>query len=314
MAIEFDSLPLPEPSSLTGFAGNKIVRDSEKRDAESLAEATANTACRCYLFVPGKAVFGKGETQDAPAQILFTVEEAEKLGGQIEQSILLGHDDGAPRLAVRLDVEADSLGDAYDVLDFRSVLYSKQAGENDLAAIAQGGSIMHWHMMNRFCGKCGHESKPAIGGYRRDCAHCGSTLFPRTDPVVIMLTIDGDRCLLGRSPHFPPGWYSTLAGFVEPGETIEDAVRRETFEEAGIRIGRVRYHASQPWPFPHSLMIGAFGEAISHDIHIDDELEDCRWFTREEVRQMIAGEHPEGLRCPPRKAIAYSLVSAWALG
>ncbi|MCG6858736.1 MAG: NAD(+) diphosphatase [Salaquimonas sp.] len=313
MSIDFDSLPLPEPSSLTGFAGNSIVRDSEKRSETSLAEAAADPACRCYLFLPGKAVFGKAAAEGETAQILYTVSEAKKLGGKLDQAILLGHEDGAPRLAVRLGVEAEALGEAYEALDFRSVLYAKQANEGDLAAIAQAGSMMHWHTMNRFCGKCGHESQPAIGGYRRDCLNCGSQIFPRTDPVVIMLTIDGDKCLLGRSPHFPPDWFSTLAGFVEPGETIEDAVRRETFEESGIRIGRVRYHASQPWPFPHSLMIGAFGEAVSHEIKVDDELEDCRWFTREEVRQMIAGEHPEGLRCPPRKAIAYSLVSAWAL-
>ncbi|MEC9342651.1 MAG: NAD(+) diphosphatase, partial [Pseudomonadota bacterium] len=212
------------------------------------------------------------------------------------------------------DIEAEALDAGHESLDFRAVLYKRQAGQGDMAAIAHGGAMLHWHRMNRFCGKCGQESRSAIGGYRRDCAQCGSTIFPRTDPVVIMLAVDGDRCLLGRSPHFQPGWYSTLAGFVEPGETIEDAVRRETFEESGIRIGRVRYHASQPWPFPHSLMIGAFGEALSREIVIDDELEDCRWFTRDEVRQMIAGDHPEGLRSPPRKAIAYTLISAWALG
>ena len=230
MSINFDSLILPEPSSVTGFAGNTIVRDSEKRSEESLSQAAGDPACRCYLFLPGKAVFGKGETEDSPQQILFTVEEARKLGGDLDRAILLGHYDGAPRLAVRLDAEAEALDESFEVLDFRAVLYSKQAGEGDLAAIAQGGAIMHWHSMNRFCGKCGHESKAAIGGYRRDCESCGSQIFPRTDPVVIMLTLDGDRCLLGRSPHFQPGWYSTLAGFVEPGETIEDAVRRELFE------------------------------------------------------------------------------------
>ena len=312
MSIDFDSLPLPEPSSLTGFTGNTIIRDSEKRSDESLSQAIADPACRCYLFVSGKAVFGKTESEDEAPKILFTTQEAETLGGLLGEAILLGHEDGSPRLAVRLDIKEEALDSSHEAIDLRAVLYTRQAAKGDVAAIAHGGAMMAWHGMNRFCGKCGSPSKSAIGGYRRDCEHCSSTIFPRTDPVVIMLTVDGDRCLLGRSPHFPPGWFSTLAGFVEPGETIEDAVRRETFEESGIRIGRVRYHASQPWPFPHSLMIGAFGEALSHEIDIDDELEDCRWFTREEVRQMIDGTHPEGIRCPPRKAIAYALVSAWA--
>jgi len=315
MTIDFDTLPNPEPSAQTGFAGSRIVRDSEKRSADSVPQALADPSCRCYLFVPGKAVLANsGTDEDAPPQILFSVEEAKAMSGRLEEAILLGHDEGAPRLAVRLDADAQALGEGFEVHDFRNLLYGGRAEPEDAAAIAQGGSMMHWHTMNRHCGKCGHESQAAIGGYRRDCPNCGSQIFPRTDPVVIMLTVDGDKCLLGRSPHFPASWYSTLAGFVEPGETIEDAVRRETFEEAGIRIGRVRYHASQPWPFPHSLMIGAYGEAISREIRLDDELEDCRWFTKAEVRQMIADEHPQGLRCPPRKAIAFTLVDAWVNG
>src|SRR5690554_6065497 len=128
-----------------------------------------------------------------------------------------------------------------------------------------------------------------------------------------MLAVRKDVCLLGRSPHFAPGMYSALAGFIEPGETIENAVRRETLEEAGIRLGRFAYHASQPWPFPHTLMIGCFGEALDDDIRFDGrELEDCRWFARDEVRAMIAGDHPAGLRLPPPAAIAFHLIEAWA--
>jgi NAD+ diphosphatase len=152
-----------------------------------------------------------------------------------------------------------------------------------------------------------------MGGYRRDCPACGAEHFPRTDPVVIMLAIDGERCLLGRQARFAPAMYSCLAGFVEPGETIEDAVRRETAEEAGIAVGRVRYHASQPWPFPSSLMIGCHAEAISRDIVRDEaELEACRWFGRAEVQAMLAGLHPDGLKCPPDIAIAHHLIKAWA--
>ncbi len=145
------------------------------------------------------------------------------------------------------------------------------------------------------------------------CTSCGAELFPRTDPVVIMLAVTPDRCVLGRSPHFAPHMYSALAGFVEPGETIENAVRREIGEESGLGIGRVVYHASQPWPFPHSLMIGCFGEAITEEISFDgNELEDCRWFFRDEVRSIIAGDHPDGIRIPPAGAIAAHLIKAWA--
>ena len=131
------------------------------------------------------------------------------------------------------------------------------------------------------------------GGSSRFCPSCNVEIFPRVDPVVIMLAIDGERCLLGRQPRFAPGMYSALAGFLEPGETIEEAVRREVKEEAGIQVGRVAYHSSQPWPFPSSLMIGCHAEALSTDLERDAaELEDCRWFEREEVRLMLAGEHP----------------------
>ena len=139
--------------------------------------------------------------------------------------------------------------------------------------------------------------------------------FPRTDPVVIMLAVDGDDCLLGRQPRFPKGMYSALAGFVEPGETIEAAVRREILEEAGVACGAVRYFASQPWPFPSSLMIGCFAEARSRAIAIDrTELEDARWFSREETLALLEKRHPDGLAAPIPMAIAHHLMKRWASG
>src|SRR5690606_10423437 len=142
---------------------------------------------------------------------------------------------------------------------------------------------------------------------------CGADDFHGTDTVAIMLAATDEKCMLRRSPRFAPGMYSCLAGFIEPGETIENAVRRETFEEAGIRIGRVVYHASQPWPFPYSLMIGCYGEALNEDIVRDTaELEDVRWFTRNEVRTIIDGRSPEGITTPPKMAIANHIIRCWA--
>lgn len=180
------------------------------------------------------------------------------------------------------------------------------------SAMAATGRALHgWHQSHRFCAICGAESEAAMAGWQRNCQSCGGCHFPRTDPVVIMLVTRGNRLLLGRSPGWPEGMYSCLAGFVEPGETIEAAVRREVFEETGVHVGRVDYLASQPWPYPSSLMIGCLGEATSEDIEIDPaEIEDARWVTREELMRAMAGEHPEILPARPG-AIARFLMVNW---
>jgi NAD+ diphosphatase len=172
--------------------------------------------------------------------------------------------------------------------------------------------MLAWHARHRFCANCGAATQAVCAGWKRDCPACRTEHFPRTDPVVIMLTVDGERCLLGRQSRFVSGVWSCLAGFVEPGESIEEAVRREVREEAGIACGRVRYFASQPWPFPMSLMIGCHAEALSSSIVIDQaELEDARWFTREEVAAMLMRRHAGGLATPPPMAIAHHIIRAW---
>lgn len=180
--------------------------------------------------------------------------------------------------------------------------------EASLAVHAVG--IARWHETHRFCARCGAPSQVASAGHMRACASCGAHHFPRTDPAVIMLiTDDQDRALLGRQPSWPEGRFSTLAGFVEPGETLDDAVRREVMEEVGVGVGQVTYAASQPWPFPSSLMLGFFGRAVSSEINVDqDEIAEARWFTREEVTEMTASTE---LLLPPNVSISRWLLQQW---
>ena len=309
MSVNFDALLTPEPSSLVGFSQNTLIRDAENRTEETLQNAIENPNARFYAVAKGKVILEKFEE----VKVQFSKHELEKFDPRMDRTILLGEAENGPRLAVPCGVDPDALEEPLRAYDLRSLLYSSSVGQSDVGAIAQACSMLYWHSINRHCGRCGTASQSMIGGYRRDCPNCGLKIFPRTDPVVIMLPVQGERCIMGRSPHFPQGWYSTLAGFVEPGETIEDAVRRETNEESGVTVGRVLYHASQPWPFPHSLMIGMYCEVLSSKISFDSkELEDCRWFTRDEVRQMIVEEHPDGFICPPNKAISSALIRHWA--
>jgi NAD+ diphosphatase len=305
----FDA-PMREPSQFVGFSGNDLDRQSEKRDEESLAKALADPAARLMLMRGGRAYL---KMTDACFDPHFTPAESGALGARLEVSVLLGFDAEGPRLAAPARLEPEDLPPAIKAIDYRSVYVQGLLRPADLGALAQGASLLAWHSSHRFCSRCGHESEMRHAGYRRLCPSCGTEHFPRTDPVAIMLAVSGDKCLLGRSPRFQPGMYSCLAGFIEPGETIENAVRRETLEEAGIRLGRVVYQASQPWPFPYSLMIGCYGEALHEAIHPDfSELEDCRWFSREEVRGIIAGKHEAGISVPPAGAIASHLIRSWA--
>ena len=179
----------------------------------------------------------------------------------------------------------------------------------ELAATAR--ALFEWHRTHGFCAACGEKSEISHAGWQRTCPSCQAQHFPRTDPVVIMLITSGNQLLIGRGATWPEGMYSLLAGFIEPGETIEAAVRREVLEESGVRVGPVNYLASQPWPFPASLMIGCHGTAISTAITLDpNELQDARWVSREEMAQALAGLHP--LIRPSRKgAIAQFLISHW---
>lgn len=187
---------------------------------------------------------------------------------------------------------------------------------NDAELALYGGAkmLVDWHARHGFCARCGQGTVLAKGGWQRSCRNpgCAAEHFPRVDPVTIMLVEHDGDLLLGRQPRFPPRSYSALAGFVEPGETIEEAVAREVHEEAGLRVANVRYVASQPWPFPSSLMIGCRATALSRDLTIDTtELEDARWFSRDEIARALAGDPAAPLTVPPRRAIAHQLLVWW---
>jgi len=314
MTFRLFDAPQAEPSQFVGFAGNVIDRQAEKRSDDSAKTALTDPSARLLLMGGGRILLKfKGDAgNDSGAACYFSVAEAQALGADVGSAVLLGVDGQGPVLAVSVAVEGDNLPEPLKAIDYRSVYMQNLVDGSALGALAQGASLLAWHANHGFCGKCGQPSEMRIGGYKRVCTACATEHFPRTDPVAIMLTVTKERCLLGRGRHFPPGMYSALAGFIEPGETIENAVRRETFEESGIRLGRVVYHASQPWPFPYSLMIGCFGEALNDDITPDTvELEDCRWFDRAEVLSMLNKTHPT-LFTPPSGAIAHHLIRAWA--
>ena len=200
------------------------------------------------------------------------------------------------------------LPDDHRYADLRGLMARLDPVDAAMAATARG--LLNWHRSHRFCSACGQPSNAAQGGWQRVCPACRAVHFPRTDPAVIMLVQQGDAVLLGRSPGWPEGMYSTLAGFVEPGESLEAAVRREVFEETSVRVTRVSYVASQPWPWPNNLMLGFVAEAVSKDITLDHELEDALWITRDELAQVMAGEHPR-IRRPRKGAIAQELMARW---
>lgn len=314
MSFPLFDAPLSEHSAKSAFSANPLNRLSENRSETCIEDAMKDPRSRYIVVAFGKMILRKiGESLSG----VFGIDDLKPFSAHDGTIVLLGWDkDGVPWLAAQSSLTEDDIPDDLVALDFRSIYIQGLVEPELLGALAQAGALLAWHKSHAFCSRCGFASELQDGGYKRVCPNCGMQHFPRTDPVVIMLTIskDGEKCLLGRSPHFAEGVYSCLAGFVEPGETIEAAMRRETKEESGINVGRVVYHASQPWPFPYSLMIGCYGEAENEKIVLDDELEDARWFSRKEVQSMVDGDHPESLKMPPMGAIANNLVMFWLDG
>ncbi len=305
------SQALLDRSHAAGFALNTLDRLSNQREDEGFVADLRAAGTSRVLVLVGEipALKLDGGTHDA----VFTFAEAESLG-EAHHTVFLGRQGEHALFASLIEATPDDVRERGDLsfVDLRTIAVQGLVSPEIVGALGQAKSLLHWHKHNGFCGNCGEPTRASAGGSRRECDRCKRHHFPRVEPVVIMLVTEGERCLLGRQARFPPGMYSCLAGFAEVGETLEDAVRREIMEEAGLEVGRVAYHASQPWPFPSSLMLGCMAEATSTDLTVDaNELEDARWFSRDDVKLMLTKTHPEGFTCPPKLAIANLLMQAW---
>lgn len=257
---------------------------------------------------------GQVLTRDQQVVLLTRAEVGSRLD-EVAEIVWLGRLGGSPCFALDLGraVPPDRIAALSGAApsELRGLLAGLPAGLAELTMLAR--ALVLWHERHRFCSVCGHESRPRLGGHQRVCSRqeCHAEHFPRTDPCVLVLVRDGDRCLLGRSRGWPAGMYSALAGFVEPGESLEAAVAREVMEEVGVEVGALRYAGSQPWPFPASLMVGFVAEAQTFEIKIDEhELEAARWVTREQ----LARPQDHGFFVPPPYAIAGQLIAAFADG
>lgn len=226
--------------------------------------------------------------------------------------MLLGLDDKKrAHLAVIAPEEFDPSLFGFTYRDLRGCAMKGTMSPKDLAIAAHAKAILDWHLRHQYCAVCGTKTKPSLSGHERVCPSCGAHHYPRTDPVVIMLAVHGDKALVGRGYGLPPGIYTALAGFMEPGERIEEAVARELYEEVGLTVTGVQYVASQPWPWQSSLMIGCLAEVDGTEITRDEtEIEDAFWITKEDAQKAIAREHPD-FNIPPKLAIARQLIEVW---
>jgi len=297
-----------------GYTGARLDRASARRGemAAFLADPRALAAVIC-----GDGIVLKRRGSGG-LNALFPLDEAVALGARQDRACLLGLDGEVPHFVLPLPSEVlaglEGRGDLH-IIDLRSIAVEGLVAPEQIGELASAKALLSWHARRTFCSNCAGRLNVAEAGWRRECPTCGALHFPRTDPVVIMLTIDGDECLMGRSERFAPGMWSCLAGFVEPGETLEQAARRETWEETAVRTGEARYLCSQPWPFPMSVMVGFHLQASSRDITIDPvEVEAARWFSREEAALMLSRTHPDGLIAPPPMAIAHHLIKAFVEG
>lgn len=302
-------------SEVHTFAGGPLDRASHRRtDTDWLAAQLKNPATQIVplwkqqpLVTPRRDGIGWLSVEAVEGYLMSGV-----------PTVFLGEQGGVAHFAIDVSAYEDAnrsepFIDIGKFMDLRAIALRLPVG--DPSTLGTAKAILDWNARHQFCAVCGKKTEMRDAGYMRKCSdgECNAEHFPRTDPVVIMLPVNGDECLIGRQPMFPENMYSCLAGFVEPGENIEEAVRREVFEEAGIRVGSVRYHSTQPWPWPSSLMIGCFADAETRDITVDgEELEEARWVSRALLRDVLNGATDSGVLLPPPMAIGFQLIRVFA--
>ena len=300
------------------FAGNPLDRASERRgDAAWLRDRLDDPDTLAVAIWNGKPLVEDAPGPDKAVRIAYLpIGLAREVAGSDQRMLFLGLWKGTAVYAVDLEGSPDPAEGPLNGLgrfeDLRMIALRLPGADAGILATAK--AMFEWRRRHGFCANCGQPSLAIDGGWKRVCEACRTEHFPRTDPVVIMLPTFGERCLLGRQAIWPKGMFSALAGFLEPGESIEEACAREIKEEAGLTAVSVRYHSTQPWPYPSSLMIGLMAE-VSDDQATPDqtELEAVRWFTREETRTMLRGEIPDA-KAPGAMAIASQLIQAWSEG
>lgn len=301
------------------FPADPLDRAAHLRsDATALTELYERDDARVLAVVDGRLVIDSSADRTRAGIRWLRLADVAALCAEVPAFLGRTAGSGAGRFACAISAEAATRRDPDSRLlapavDLRSLMTQGVLPATDIATAATAIALLAWHAEARFCGRCGGATEPRDGGWKRACPACAKDTFPRTDPVAIMLVTQGNRCALARQPHFPEGMWSTIAGFIEPGETIEAAVARETAEELGLTIANVVYRMSQPWPMPHSLMIGCRCETRTAEITVDTtELADARWFGRDEAAAMLAGTHPEGCWVPGAHAVAHWLIREWA--
>ena len=311
---------MPLSTITNTFAGNPLDRASERRgDRDWLRQKLEEPESLAIALWNGRPLVEDGpkdpDGPDKPVRIAYLPTAlAKELAAGDERVLFLGLWKDTAVFAIDFEGEADPASGPLTGYgrfeDLRATALRLPA--SDAAMIATAKAVFEWRRRHGHCPSCGERTVVVDGGWKRVCEACRTEHFPRTDPVVIMLPTFGERCLLGRQAVWPKGMYSALAGFLEPGEAIEEACAREIKEEAGLTAVSVRYHSTQPWPYPSSLMIGLIAEVSDDNAAPDQtELEEVRWFTREEARQLIRGEYP-GAMAPQALAIAHQLIKAWA--
>jgi NAD+ diphosphatase len=295
---------------LNAFSGAELDRAGARRTDETwLAERRANASSRAAVFTKD-AVLATETGSGGPRPALIELSSVSGLSE--DEPALLGLSGDIALFAV--DASQAAPGSLEPLADRARLVGLREAAavmsQADGGLVSYGAMLLNWHRRHRHCAVCGAATRPAEGGHLRRCPVCGAEHHPRLDPVVIMLVSDGDRALLGRQASWPEGRFSALAGFVEPGEALEEAVAREVREESGVEVAEVRYRSSQPWPFPNSLMLGFTARyAAGEPAPLDGELEQVRWFSRAEVLEAVAGRGE--IRLPEPLAIARRLVDGW---